>query len=394
MKRKITQFLLGVAMSAFIISMPICVHAGEEGGEDTTTETETVGVDGEEIKTSTGNPNDLPYKPGDRPIFLYSNGYVTGYFVIHQDASYTSMSQEQFEAYAQRYCAATGVAYYEPFGEAVVTDDFAATLTEQAESYYGTNIEVAYAVAREIHEARLIPQRSPDGSYDLYWFDYVPEEDGEYHYYRYNGAYYKVKDDVYNEYLALGDNVHSDTAMSNLGVGTGTVFFYADPSDSIKEMPLYLVYQDKETFEEETIYLNPPNFNNMISLQYGDYQVVAGGLYDDRSYPIDMDYPEFTVAEGQSVEVKVKFAAAGENITLAGYTAEEMAEINKQYADSEDYMSDEETEVAPAQFITDQPTQKPQNSKLFWVVMGVVGVVVIGGVIILIIRKRNQEYDY
>ena len=384
MKKHMIRFLFGAAMSICLLASPISAFA---------TDPDT-GAEGGEMKEGNGDPGKLPYKSGDRPCYVYSDGYVTGYFVIHIDASYTSMSKDQYEAYAKRYCAATGVEYHEPFGEDIVSDRFAEVITEQAEQYYSTNIEVAHAVAREIHSAKLVPKKSPDLSYDLYWFDYVPEEDGDFHYYIYRGLYYKVNNDVYNAYLALEDVVHDESTVAGLGVGNGAVFFYAEPTESIKSEALYLVYQDKETFEEETIYLNPPNYNNMITLQYGDYQVVGGGLYDDRSFPVIMDYPEFTVVEGGSVEVRVKYSGSGEDIQLAGYTAEEMAAINQQYADSVDYITQDEPQVAPAEFVTnpDQVPEPPKNSRTFWIVMGVVGAIVVGGVVVLIIRKKREEY--
>lgn len=381
-KHVIHRFLItGLCFFCLIIPATLYVHATEDGGE--------AGADGGEMIESTGDPSKLPYAPGDRPVYVYAEGgYITGYFVIHIDATYTSMSKDQYETYAKKYCEATGTEYFEPFGEDIDSSYFAQTITEQAEQYYSTNIEVAHAVAREINNAKLIPE-------NIDWFTYVPEEDGEYHYYRSKGLYYKVNDEVYNAYLALDDNVYDhDAATAGLsyGASTGTVFIYVEPSESLKTESLYITFQDKETLEETTLYLNPPTFNDMITLQYGTYEVIAGGLYADRGFPVDMNPTEFTVVEGQSIEVRIPMSVAGESVELTPYTEEEMAAINQQYADSRAYMTGEVDEVSPAEFITDESSETPKNGKTFWIVMGVAAVIIVSGTFILIRRRQSEDY--
>ena len=396
------SFIIG-ALLAVVVSGNGWTLSTDVAPDPTEVVTETTPEDGqpaeeqpqEEAPTPEIQNDKVAYHEGDEPIFIYVNGnFIAGYYASHEDGSLTSLSEEEYVAFCKNYCEANNKTYYDHFGKQVRSEELATYVADRAREYYPNYYIAAQKTAIDVDLANSIPE-------DIYWYDinrFEDVEDDGYHYYldRRDMTFHRVSEKIYSDYINKEGTWYEekDVTTNIYSVGYGSVQLKAECSPMVDGKSVYLTYTDDQG-TSESIILNPPDYNAELILMTGEYTFTEGGLYNERNYPLDVDLQSFHVVEGKSIPINVSFAEVSETMRMAEYTPDDMASANQAYATAEDFVtSPDETVYPEAQFSTDGEKDIPvkkSNGIFFWVVIGGVGVIVIGGIAVLLIRKHQNE---
>jgi len=326
------------------------------------------------------------YSPGDMPYTIKKSGFVFGYLIVHADYSYENVDKETFDAFCVEYANATGQAGRTINGRVVTPDSFIQEVQSSVFEVCASEEEAITRIALYIDDMSYFPDKSQ-------WKIFNYNEETWYTFYK-GDVYYYTDEDTYNCFLSGGLLLYDENMIPPGDLGCGYLNLNIIPSISVVDDSFY-VELESDRGDIFDLLVNPPTFVSRETLQAGTYKVVKAGLYTNVGYPLEVDKTEFTIIEGEECNVQLTISDLLDTLDVQPYDEDLMKAANETAGGTTIDPSTISSNVADFQPEPEPVViEEPKNTNLELIILAIIGgIVVIGGILFIVIKKNTYEDD-
>lgn len=326
------------------------------------------------------------YSPGDMPYTIKKSGLVLGYLIVHADYSYENVDEKTYKLFCVEYAKAIGQPEKIIDGQVVTPDDFVHIYQSNIFDVSESKEAAITKVALYINDMDYFPDASQ-------WYIFQYEEETWYTFYK-GSIYYYTDEDTYNCFLSGGLNLYDDSMIPPGDLGCGYLNLNITPTISIVDESFF-VEIESDRGDIYDLLVNPPTFVSRETLQAGTYKVVKGGLYSNVGYPVEIDNVEFKIVEGEEYDLQLTISDVLDNLNVQPYDDELMKAANETAGGTTIDPSTISSNVADFQPEPEPVViEEPKNTNLELIILAIIGgIVIIGGITFVIIKKNTYEDD-